>query len=468
MLYKNEERIGLISAIGSNGEGICKDDGIIVFIPFALVGEKVKYKILKVTSKLAYGKVIDVIEPSPHRVKPKCPVFSKCGGCQLQHVEYSKQLKIKEDNIRDCFKKIANLDVDVENTVSGEKPFRYRNKIQLPVRFDGNSTQIGFYAENSHRVIPISDCIINPEWTADLISCFNDFIKENAIRGYSDFDGKGVIREITAREVRGNLIITVVVNEKLTNENKLIDILKQRLNLEFSLFINVNKKKTNVIYGDEFRLIYGKQEYSAEMLGIKHKMGVRSFMQVNTDVCEKLYSKVKELACISNDTVVIDAYSGAGLMTALLSKEAKQGYGIEIIPEAVDIANQLAIENGLQEKIKNINGKCEDIMPDIIKRNLNNNEKSTIVLDPPRKGCDNAVLQAVIESNADRVIYVSCNPSTLARDVGLICGSLVFCENGIKKQDEFIPRYNINSVIPFDMFSQTKHIETVVCLTKSI
>lgn len=466
MIYKNEERIGFISAIGSNGEGICKDEGIIVFIPFALVGETVKYKVLKVTSKLAYGKIIEVIEPSPERTTPKCPVFGKCGGCQLQHVEYDNQLKIKEDNIRDCFKKIANLEVNVEKTIIGKSPYRYRNKIQLPVRFDGKSTLIGFYAENSHRVIPIKDCVINPDWTANLITCFEKYISENNIRGYSDIDGKGTIREITAREVNGNLIIAVVVNEKLPNESKLIEALKSFLRVDFSLFINVNKSKTNVIYGEHFRLIYGAPEYASEMLGIKHKMGVRSFMQVNSDVCEKLYSKVKELAQIDNDTVVIDAYSGAGLMTALLSKDAKRGYGIEIIPEAVDIANQLAVENGLLEKISNYKGKCEEIMPDIIRQNVSNNEKITIVLDPPRKGCDNAVLQAVIESGADRIVYVSCNPSTLARDVGVICGSLVVGEDGIKKQESFLPRYKVASVTPFDMFSQTKHVETVVCLTK--
>ncbi len=466
MIKKNDEKIGEIVSVGSNGEGICKDEGLIIFIPFALVGERVKYRVLKVTQKFAYAKLIEVLSPSEMRISAKCPVFTKCGGCQLQHIDYQNQLKIKEENISSCFSKIANINITVNPTVTGENQFRYRNKIQLPVCFDGKRTNIGFYAENSHRVIPIDDCLINPYWTSTLISCFKKYIEEFNIRGYSEFDGKGIIREITAREVDNNLIICVVVNEKLPSENRLIDILKNSLENNFSLFINVNKKKTNVIYGDDFKLIYGQSEYTAEMLGVKFKMGVRSFMQVNTEVCKKLYSSVNELAKIDKDTVVVDAYSGAGLMTALLAKSSKKAYGIEIIPEAVELADALAKENELSNKITNINGKCEEIMPDIIAENIRNSEKITVILDPPRKGCDLPVINAVKDSMADTVVYVSCNPSTLARDVGLICGTLFHDGKEIKKVVEPKLLYEVKSVTPFDLFCQTKHIETLVCLAR--
>lgn len=466
-MKKNDEKIGIVSAIGSNGEGIIKDEGIVTFVPFALVGEKVRYKVLKVNSKIAYGKVLEVIIPAEIRVRSKCPVFTKCGGCQLQHVKYLSQLKIKEENVINCFKKIAGLDVKILPSIKGDYDFRYRNKLQLPVRQGDDGVIIGFYAENSHRVVPISDCLINAEWTKSLIEAFSQYFSTYNVIGYDEKNHSGDVREITAREVKDKLIITLVVNnEKVKRIDKLIEILQDKISNEFSLYINVNKSQTNIIYGDEFKLVYGKGEYQSEMLGIKYKVGVRSFMQVNTSVCQKLYSAVCSLACLDENTTVIDAYSGAGLMTAMLAKKAKKAIGIEIIPEAVRLANELALKNGLDKKISNYQGKCEVIMPDIINKERENNEKISIVLDPPRKGCDISVVNAVINSQADKIVYVSCMPSTLARDVGLIVGTLEVKDGQIVKVDNPTCRYEVSSIRTYDMFPHTKHIETVVSLTK--
>lgn len=466
-MIKNEERVGIVQALGSNGEGIIKEDGMVVFVPFALVGEKIRYKVLKVTSKCAYGKLIEVIIPAEIRVRPECPVFGKCGGCQLQHIRYQNQLKIKEENIATCFKKIANLDVEVLPTIKGSDRFRYRNKLQLPVAFNGKETVIGFYAEGSHRVVPIEDCLINPVWTSNVILAFKKYIEEFNIIGYNEFDNSGELREITVKEVKGKLIITaVVLDKKIRGIDRLIDIINEVVKYPFSLFINVNRTNTNVIYGEEFQCVHGVPFYSNEMLGIKYKTGVQSFMQVNDQVCAKLYSTVRDTVLADENTTVIDAYSGAGLMTAILAKTAKKAIGVEIVKEAVEVANKLAEQNNLSDKITNYLGRCEDVLPSLIEKEKQENANVCVVLDPPRKGCDVKVLNAILKSDIDKIVYVSCLPSTLARDVGLLVGSLEVVNGEIKRVENPNYRYNVEFVKPFDMFSQTKHVETLVCLTR--
>ena len=466
-MVKNEEKVGIVAGLGANGEGVIKQEGTIVFVPFTLVGEKVKYKVLKVTSKCVYGKVLEVLTPAEMRVRSDCPVFGKCGGCQLQHVKYINQLKIKEDTIAHCFKKIAGITVDVKPAVKGDHHFRYRNKLQLPVVDSPKGTLIGFYAENSHRVVPIDDCLINAPWTENVIKAFKAYIEEFNIRGYNETDGSGELREITVKEIKGNLIVTaVVLDENIRGKDRLIEILKEQLKYKFTLYLNVNSKDTNVIYGDKFVLLHGSKEYSGDMLGIRYKIGVQSFMQVNNSVCSKLYSAVRDAVNADENTVVIDAYSGAGLMTALLAKNAKKAIGIEIVPEAVRCADDLAKQNGLKEKICNYLGKCEDILPDIISREKENNSKICLVLDPPRKGCDIKVINSIIKSDIEKIIYVSCKPSTLARDVGLLVGTLEVVNGEIKKAENPERRYNVEMVRPFDMFAHTKHVETLVVLQR--
>ena len=466
-MIKNEERIGIVQALGSNGEGIIKEDGTVVFVPFALVGEKIRYKVLKVTSKCAYAKLIEVLIPAETRVRPECPVFGKCGGCQLQHIRYQNQLKLKEENIATCFKKIANLDVFILPTIKGNDRYRYRNKLQLPVSFNGKETVIGFYAEGSHRVIPIEDCLINPVWTKNIILAFKQYIKEFSILGYNEIDHTGELREITVKEVKGKLIITaVILDKKIRGKDRLIEIINEVVKYPFSLFINVNNQITNVIYGQEFECVYGAPFYSNEMLGIKYKTGVQSFMQVNDQVCIKLYSTVRDTVSADEKTTVIDAYSGAGLMTAILAKTAKKAIGVEIVKEAVDIANKLAEQNNLSNKITNYLGKCEDILPELIKKEKKENANVCVVLDPPRKGCDVKVINAILNSEIDKIVYVSCLPSTLARDVGLLVGSLEISNGEIKRVENPVYKYDIEFIKPFDMFSQTKHVETLVCLTR--
>lgn len=468
-MVKNDLKEGTVIAVGMNGEGILKEDGKTVFVPFALTGEKIRYKVLKIADNHAYGKVTEVLTPADERVRPKCPVFGKCGGCQLQHVRYPYQLKIKEDNIANCFRKIAFLNVEVKPAVRGDGEYGYRNKLQLPVSIDGeDKTVIGFYAENSHRVVPVDDCAINPAWTANVISAFKKYFAITGLKGYSDFTHTGDVREIAVKEVKGKLLITLVSTlNALPQVKTLIDILEKEVKFPFSLYLNVNSSFGNVIYGDKYVHICGSKDFASDMLGIRYRIGVKSFMQVNDCVCAKLYSTVTALADADENTVVIDGYSGAGLLTALLARRAKKAVGIEIVPEAVELANVLANKNNLSDKITNYLGKCEEIMPDVIRRERLNGAKIVVVLDPPRKGCDRAVISSLIENMPEKIVYVSCKPSTLARDIGLLTGTLL--DNGaeIKKAENPIMRYEVETVRPFDMFAQTKHVETVCVLART-
>ncbi len=467
MIKKNDELTGVVSGVGSNGEGVIKVDGMVVFVPFTIMGEKVRFRVLKVTSKCAYAKVIEVLTPADERVRPKCSVFGRCGGCQLQHINYSTQLKIKEETVKTCFAKIAGLNVCVKPIAKCRNEFLYRNKLQLPVSQNENGPVIGFYAEGSHRVIPIETCCINPSWTEKIIQSVKQYMREFNLTGYVESTFAGDIREVTVKDVRGNLIITIVsVKDDLPGKSRMVEIFKENLKSVFSLYLNINKTQTNVIYGDEFILLHGKPDYIGKLRGIKYKIGVRSFMQVNDEVCTKLYTAVRDAVNPDENTIVVDAYSGAGLMTAMLAVGAYKTYGIEIVPEAVECANELAVMNDLQEKIINYQGKCEEILPDIIEKEKQSNKKISLVLDPPRKGCDRKVIESIIHNFIDKIVYVSCMPSTLARDVGLLCGTLEYTDDGIKKADNPKIRYDVEFVRPFDMFPQTKHVETVVCLTR--
>lgn len=465
-MIKNEVLRGEVSAIGSNGEGVIKNNGFPVFVPFTLKGETITFKVLKTEKNLAYGKMISVDEPSPYRVEPKCPVFKKCGGCRLQHADYDLQLEIKRENIQNCFNKIARISFEVLPTEPSEKQFGYRNKLQLPVQHTENGEALGFYSENSHRVIDINDCPINPDWTADVIAAFREFMSITGIKGYEENVKTVRLKEITVKEIKGKLIIVAVVTtEKGFDKVTLESVLKSRLKQEFSLFINVNDRNTNVIYGDKFIKVRGENEISGEMLGIRYKTGVLSFMQVNPLVTEKLYAAVAEVIADDVDTV-IDAYSGAGLMSVLVAKKVRKVIGIEIIKEAVDKANELDIDNGLKNKIVNYCGRCEDLLPDIIARERKSGGRLGLILDPPRKGCDKTVIRAVKSAKPDVIVYVSCMPSTLARDIGLIVGTLTEENGKIVKSENPNTDYIVKTIKGYDMFPQTKHVETLCVLER--
>ena len=465
-MRKNDEFIGNVSAVGSNMEGVIRVDNYVCFVPFALAGEKVKFKVLKTTKNIAFCKLIEVLTPAEQRVRPRCRVYGKCGGCQLQHLRYKDQLKQKSTIVSDCLRKIGGITFDVLPCIKSENEYEYRNKLQLPVRDDNGTNKIGFFATNSHRVVETLECPIQRSWCKDVIEVLKEFINETSVPCYNEQTCEGCIRHLVVRQVDTALMITVVINGKVLPYGEvLIEKLSRKIK-KYSLFINENTESNNVILGENFSLIFGEPYYYTEEFGIRYKVVPESFMQVNNAVKKKLYQDVVKTVNADEETVVIDAYSGAGLMTALLSQNAKKAYGIEIVKEAVDAGNVLAKENGLLNKVENICAPCEEELPKLIGRLRGECAKISVVLDPPRKGCDRKVIEAILSAKPDKVVYVSCSPQTLARDLGLLTGTLYYDGNELKKSTENIGVYVIEKVQPYDMFPQTKHVETLVCLTR--
>ena len=463
-MKKNDVLTAEITNIGSNCEGIAKVDGIVCFIPFSLIGEKVEFKVLKVNKNIAFCKLLDVLTPSEDRVRPLCKYYTKCGGCQLQHVKQKAEFKIKSNIIKDCFKKIAGIDLEINTVVKSESEYGYRNKMQLPIRNIDSVNKIGLFYENSHRIVEIDECVIQKPIFNDVIKAFKTFIDETQITCYNDDNNLGLLKHVVVREVKDKLLIIAVINGKeLPFKDRLIDILNSYFK-EYSLIVNENLKNNNVILGDKFTVVYGMGYYYDQFLGIKYPVYPESFMQVNDSVKEKLYVDVIKHLELNENSVVIDAYSGAGIMTAMMAKTAKKAIGIEIIPEAVKAADELALLNNLTDKMTNVCALCEDVLPDIIYKEKAENSAISVVLDPPRKGCDNKVLSAIIKAMPDKIVYVACSPQSLARDVGILVGSLKWINGELKKVDNYTPLYEIESVTPYNMFSKTKHIETLVSL----
>lgn len=469
-MKKNEIYVGTVTSYGSEGEGIIKADGITVFVPFAIPGEKVRFKVLKVNKNIAFAKIEEVLTPAEERVRAKCPVFQKCGGCQLMHLNYTHQLNVKKDTISNCFKKIAFINVQPNKMVASTPSLHYRNKLQLPIREVQGEVKIGFFALNSHRVVDIDNCIIHGEWCEKIISVTKKFIQDKKISAYNEELHKGLLRHIVVKKIGVEYLIILVVNgASVPHLNYFEELLKVALGGDYSLFINLNTRQDNVILTNDFIKISGKGYVCDSLLQLKYTIGPASFMQVNENVKTRLYQKVCDI--VGDTDTVIDAYCGAGVLTALLSRRVKKAIGIEIVSEAIDCAKDTVKENGITNA-QFICAPCEDVLPNIIKEN----PEAVVVLDPPRKGLDKKVALAVKNASPKKIVYVSCAPQTLARDIGIICGTLDYEDNNLKKQvnevinvseGESLPNgYKIEYLAGYDMFAQCKGIETLCVLTK--
>ena len=473
MIEKNDIICAVTDAIGSNGEGIIRHEGITFFVPACLPGEKVRFKVLKIKGNIGYGKAEEILTPAEERVREKCPVFAKCGGCCLQHLEYSAQLTHKSGVVKDALRKIAGLNIAVPIAVKSDSPYGYRNKLQIPVGVDKEGkTVIGFYAEHSHRIVPVNACAIHPEWAEKLIGAVKRYMTECAVKGYDEENKTGAIRHIVAREIGGKFIVTLVTaKRKLPNIPYLIGLLTEIFR-NFTLYLNFNSADTNVIFGKEFELLHGSGFFEAEEQGIRYEAGPVTFLQVNENVRTKLYKDALKTVCQEGDEVVIDAYSGGGLLTAMIAKKAKRVYGIELEAEASRCADSLKEKNGLKN-MTNICGYVEEKLPEVLKKEQG--EKLRLILDPPRAGIARSVLKALIKSGIPRLTIISCNPATLARDLGILTGRLIEQEGELVKKpayaeladgDTLAGYYSIEKLQPYDMFPQTKHVETLVVLQR--
>ncbi len=472
MLKKNDIVCAVTEAMGSGGEGIIRHEGITFFVPSCLPGEKVRFKVLKRKDKIGYGKIEEVLTPAEERVRPKCPVYSRCGGCCLQHLDYPFQLIHKSKTVQDALRKIGGLDVAVPLTVKSDRIYGYRNKLQLPIGIDEKGeTVLGFYAERSHRIIPVTECAIHPEWSTALIAVILRFCRETQVKGYDERTKTGLLRHIVARELNGNFIFTLVATKKdVPLIGYLVELLSEKFP-SFTLYINVNDKDTNVILGEEMHLVHGNGFFEGTEQGIRYEAGPITFLQVNDRIREKLYKEAVKSVARDGDEVIIDAYSGGGLMTAMLAQKAKRVYGIELVEEATACAVALKEKNGLQNMFP-VCGAVEDELPKILQKEKD--EKLRLILDPPRAGIARSVLKALLDSQIPALTLISCNPATLARDLGILTGRLIENEKGelVKNPDcagmdsANAPEgfYTVTSVQPWDMFPQTKHVETLVVL----
>ena len=452
MLRKNEEYEGLVEALGTDGEGIIKVEGTTAFVPFCLAGERVRFKALKVKGNIAYGKLVKIINPAYSRVNPVCSVFGKCGGCDLQHAAYSEQLKFKRDSVSNALNKIGGIYAPVNDTVPCSNEYNYRNKLALPIGVDENgNVLVGFYARHSHRIVPTDICAIQSPWATEVIS---------AVKEFADTSDAGALRHIVVREIKGRFIFALVAYKKI-DVTPLICLLERTFG-QFTLLLNINSSDTNVIFGNEWHVCRGEGFFEAEENGIKYKAGANTFLQVNDDVRGKLYARVLEEA--EEGSVAVDLYSGGGMLTAMLAKKCGKAFGIEIVEEASRCADELKELNGLSGSMFNICGAVENNIDNVFART--EGCKRVIVCDPPRKGMERSVVKAIARAKADKVILVSCNPATLARDLGLLTGTLIEENGALVKCASPKPDYEIQSVTPFDMFPQTKHVETLVVLMR--
>ncbi|WP_426351343.1 23S rRNA (uracil(1939)-C(5))-methyltransferase RlmD [Alloiococcus sp. CFN-8] len=454
LLNKNEDYIFEIKSQGYEGEGIAKtEEGYTVFIPGALTGEQVKAKIVKVKKSYSYGKLLEVIEEAPNRQLPPCPVYKACGGCSLQHTTYETQLKLKQERVMDCISKIGGLDPSlVLPTLGMENPFRYRNKVQLPVGMQKGKLQIGFFAPRSHNIVDTPACLIQDEAADKIVAIIREWIIRNNIKPYivdGEYSKAGELRHIMVRRgFKTDEIMVVLVAAKRTipATNELIEELTASMTAIKSIILNYNPKATNVILGEENTVLYGEDHITDYIGDFRFKISPLSFFQVNPVQTEVLYGKALEYAGLTGEETVFDAYCGTGTISLFLSQKAKKVYGVEIVPQAIENA----IENAKDNNVDNAEffvGEAEKVIPQLISKGV---KADVVVVDPPRKGCGKELLEAIGEMAPRRIVYVSCDPSTLARDLAILE------ERGYKTQ----------KVQPVDMFPQTAHIECVVLMSR--
>ncbi len=457
-MEKNDLITVTAEGLGSGGEGVAHADGCTVFVPDLLKGERAAVKILKVKGSVAYGKVSELFTPAEERVRPRCPVFLRCGGCRLQHLRYRNQLEFKRGLVRDTLKKLGGVDCPVEPCEKSEREYGYRNKLQLPVGTENGRNVVGFFAERSHRIVPIADCPIHPAWTKPLIAALLEFMEKCGLDGYDEEKGTGHVRHIVVRELKRKFLVTLVVT---TPKLKGIDYFLHLLDAifpQYSLFLNLNDRPTNVIFGEKFILVKGEETYPCSEGGICFEAGANTFVQVNDGVRSKLYEYVVRSL---EKGAVVDCYAGGGLLTAMLAKSCGAAWGIEVVPEASRCADLLASANGLGDRMKNICARVEDALPAVLREA----KDASVVLDPPRSGVERSVIRTLLEKLPKRIVMISCNPATLARDLGLLVGTLTERGGELVKSSDPRPMYKIEKVKPFDMFPQTRHVETLVVLS---
>lgn len=447
MINKNEEYIVEIIDNGYQGEGIAKIDGMTVFIDNVLKGEKVKIKILKVLKTQCYAKVIEIIEESENRSKSDCEPYGKCGGCNLRHMNYQETLNLKKSIVETDLKKAGIDNVEVKNCMGMENPYNYRNKLQYPVGMSKEGPVMGVFAKRSHRIIPNENCHIQNKLTQTIAKDVFKFIVENNIPVYDEEKGTGEIRHIYLRiGVKTNEVMLVLVTnkKKITKKKELVQFITKKYPEIKTVVKNINTKSTNVILGQENEVLFGDGYITDNLLGVTFKISPMSFYQVNPIQTEKLYTAAIEGAKLTGIETIFDLYCGIGTIGICALNKAKYLYGIETVPQAIEDAKENAKINNIQNA-EFIVGNVEDELPKLIEEK--NVKPDVVFIDPPRKGCENVAIETLLKIKAKKIIYISCNPATLARDLA--------------KLKEI---YEVKEVQPVDMFPFSNHCEVISVL----
>ncbi|KUJ27244.1 hypothetical protein AR437_09495 [Christensenella hongkongensis] len=446
-MKKNDFITLMIDDIGTDGQGIGHHEGIAVFVDGALPGETVRAKMIALKKNYGVGKLEEITEPSPMRVKPPCHVFGKCGGCTLQHLSYAGQLTLKHNHVLSCMERIAGLCVPVNFPLPDRQEYRYRNKAAFPLRQNGMNVDIGFYARHSHRIVDVDDCKIQPHNLEIVMSQLRVWIVKNGISIYDEKTHTGLLRHIVLRENKaGDIMLVLCINgEDIPHRSHLIMLFEFVLPQVKSIMLSINKQRTNVIMGEKSICIYGRDHIFETLCGLDFKISAESFLQVNSVQAEVLYNTLfKQLSLCKTDTV-LDLYCGAGTISLCAAQRAGKVIGVEIVEQAILNAKFNARLNGI-ENAEFFAGDAEKLLPSI----LESETIDTVIVDPPRKGLDEKVVRMLANSGIPKIGYVSCNPSTLARDLAL------FEELG----------YRAGVVQPVDMFPQTTNVECVTVLER--
>lgn len=452
-LKKNDLATLEITDLGSAGEGIGRVDGFTLFVKDALIGDVIQAKVIKVKKSYGYGRLMEIVKPSPYRTEPRCSQARACGGCQIQPLAYAEQLKYKENKVRSLLERVGKVqDYVMEPIIGMDEPWNYRNKAQFPVgQTKAGEVVTGFYAGRTHSIIPVEKCYIQHPENEKLMNIVRQWMNEHQVSVYDEVTHKGLVRHIFTRigKYTGEIMVCLVINgKKIPAAQDLIERLIQVPGMT-SICLNINPEKTNVILGNQIKCLWGAN-YITDFIGdVKYRISPLSFFQVNPVQTQKLYRTALDYGDIQKDDVVWDLYCGIGTISLFLSKHAKQVWGVEIVPQAIDDARENARLNGI-ENAGFFVGKAEEVVPQQYEEN--GISADIIVVDPPRKGCDEKLLECMVKMAPERIVYVSCDPATLARDVKFL-----------EAHD-----YKVKKVRCVDMFPHSVHIESVcqLCYAK--
>lgn len=437
--------IGTCTDISSEGKGIVKFFNEVIFVDSLLLNEKAEIEVLYRNKGTSYGKIVRLIEKSKDRINPLCPISTSCGGCCFQNATYEYELKYKKNKVKEALKRIGHIDCEVKDVIGMDSPYHYRNKIQVPFARNGKDIIYGFYKSNTHKIIPNENCNIEDKRASDILKSIKSLMLSMHIEPYNEDSRKGVIRHCLIRTSRfyDEIMVVIVTNVDIfpSRNNFVKELVKSHPNIK-TVVQNINSRATNVILGEKEKILFGPGYIKDEILGISFLVSSKSFFQVNPYQVEKLYSKAFEMAALNKKDVLLDAYSGVGTIGLIASKYVKEVVSVEVVHAAVINAKENAKRNNIKN-IKFIEADCSEYL-------VNTNEKfDVIIMDPPRKGSTETFLASVKKNSPKKIIYISCDPATLARDLAML------------KDD-----YEIKDVQPVDMFPRSFHVETVVLLRR--